>query len=677
MGDQNQIMDLRHLLNTLYNGKWVILAAVILTMAIAAVSNYFQDLKYQSYVQIQIDAPPFLPNQNADLVSQSNYYTNVEKYFRTQQEKLLSRRLRRVFAERIIKQDARYRNRSAELLIADFGNDLRVEPVEDTNLVTVYFSADNPDKAAEWLNIFADIFVEENARQQEENVKQNREFLRAQLNEIKNMLNTQQEQVNSHVSAAGGKTSADSVSDTDFLFRYQSAYDDARNKRMEEEQKLNKLEPYLSQSAILSNIPSFDFTSGLRTYFDKLSEANAAIEKLRLEGKGEEHPAVTAQKIDLQHWDEVIRAELKKSADSLRLNISSLKSAEQSALEVYNRKMAERKASSRQLQEVAKLEQAGESWTKASALVEDKLRSLKVIESFVTNNVSVVERAVANPRPISKRGLGFILIAGIGGIILGSGILIAGELMNPKVKTVEEIPASFDIPALGFLPRSKDFSLNEIRESYNVLRTEILFRREVHSHRCFMITSSIPQEGKTTVTYNLAKTLAAAGDRTVVLDFDLRKARIRSLLKGESSFNGNRVFSPVEGLNLRLETSDCSTLHFIVPVTLPQNPPFLLSQPEIRELLEYLRKRYDWVLIDTPPIGSVTDPIIIASMVDAVLFVIKHNFVDKRIVKNSIAALVKVNANPMGAVLNDLDLKKMSYYAYQNYYRYYSDSDIK
>ena len=117
-----------------------------------------------------------------------------------------------------------------------------------------------------------------------------------------------------------------------------------------------------------------------------------------------------------------------------------------------------------------------------------------------------------------------------------------------------------------------------------------------------MVTSTLPQEGKTTVAFNLAKTLAAAGDRTVVLDFDLRKARLRSLLtSSSSSMNGNRIFSPVEGLKLRLEATESRTLHVIVPVTLPQNPPFILSQPEIRELIEFLRGRYDWVLVDAPP----------------------------------------------------------------------------
>jgi Mrp family chromosome partitioning ATPase len=103
----------------------------------------------------------------------------------------------------------------------------------------------------------------------------------------------------------------------------------------------------------------------------------------------------------------------------------------------------------------------------------------------------------------------------------------------------------------------------------------------------------------------------------------------------------------------------------------------VLSQPEIREMIEYLRSRYEWILIDTPPVTSVTDAVILAPVVDTILFVVKHNFADKRLIRNSIDALRKANSRIMGAVLNDVDLRKMGYYAYQGYYRYYTESEAK
>ncbi|HYK88646.1 MAG TPA: polysaccharide biosynthesis tyrosine autokinase [Acidobacteriota bacterium] len=677
MDQQQAGFDLRQTISILLSGKWIVVTSMLLAMTAALISNYFQSFRYLSSAQLQIDAPPFLPNPGTDPNAQNGYYINIERYFKTQKEKLTSPRMFALFASRIKAKDPAYAARPAESIAAEFGGGFSVEPIEDTNLVTLRLSADNPDKAAEWLNSYADLFVEENARQQGENVKQNREFLRAQLDEIKSLLSTQQGQAGQGTGAAGEVQPEDALPvEGDFLFNYQSAYYDARRKRVEEEQKLNRLLPFLEIDADMASLPASDFSQNLRLYNEKSSEAQAALEKLRLEGKGDQHPAVVIKRQELTNLQEQLRAELRKVVDDIRLRVSVMAKTEENAQQTLNRKIAERRAATRQLREMSRIDRVRENWANTSSLVEEKLRGLKLMESFPTNNVSVVERARPDPSPVSRRGLSFVILVGFCGIILGAAIVIAGEKLNPKIKTFEDIQTGLEVPALGYIPRTGDFSLKEIREAYNVLRTETLHRRDTCQHRSILVTSSIPQEGKTTVALNLAKTLAAAGDRTVVIDFDLRKARLRSLVNSGNG-NADRTFSPVEGLKLRLETTDEPALHVVVPVDLPQQPPFILSQPGIRELIEYLRSRYDWVVIDTPPVTSVTDAVIVASFVDTVLFIIKHNFVDKRIAKSALAAVTKVNSNVMGAVLNDLDISRLSYYSYQGYYRYYGETEAK
>ncbi len=677
MDRQQAGFDLRQLLSVLVNGRWIILATMLLAVTGALISNYFQSLRYQAVAQIQIDAPNFLPNPGTDVNAQNGYYTNIERYFRTQKEKLTSRRMFGQFGSRLKERNPSYQSRSAESLAAEFGGGFSAEPIEETNLVTLRLMADNPDKAATWLNFYTDFCVEENARQQEENVRQNREFLRAQLNEIKSLLSSNQPQAGLATESAGEATRPEILpADSDFLASYQTAYDDARRRRIEEEQKLGKLLPFLDAAADLTGLPALDASPGLRLYSEKLGEARAALDRLRLEGKGEQHPAVVVKRQESISLKEQLRGELKKVVDSLRLSLSLLVKTEENAQQALNKKIAERRTAARQMKEMSRIDRVRDNYANASALVEEKLRGLKLLETFVTNNISIVERAQPDPSPVSRRGLGFVLFAGIGGIILGGAIVAAGDRLNPKIKTFEDIQTSLEVPALGYLPRTKDFSLHEIREAYNALRTEILYHRDTFQRRSLMVTSSVPQEGKTTVVLNLAKTLAAAGDRTVVLDFDLRKSKLRSLLGG-NEVNSDQLFSPVDDLKLRLEATSFPSLHLIAPVALPQHPPFVLSQPPIRELIEYLRSKYDWVLIDAPPVTSVTDPVIIAALVDAILFVVRYNFVDKRIAKNSLATLSKINANVMGAVLNDLDLKKLSYYSYQGYYRYYSETEAK
>lgn len=669
-----QHIDLRYLLHVLWGGKWIILACMLLAAGISFVNLHFQKVSYRAQAQIQIDAPPFLPTPGADFSSQSGYYSNIDRYFKTERQKLVSRRMTMLFAERLKKQDSRYASSPSESISGDLSGGLGLTPVEDTNLLWVHFTTDNPKKAAEWVNLYVDVYVEENGRLQNEAVQQSREVLRMQLDEIKTMLASHERQMTQFAESSNIPVTPEMASaEFDMLSRYRADHEEAKRKREEEEQRIAKLETYIPESAKLTSIPEMITSPSFRDYYSRWVDANTALEKLRLDGKGEEHPQVIAKKAEAESLRNQVRNELAKFVDGMKVNLQVLRKREEDTLRSYNQKLGERRVSSRHMAEMSSYVKSKENWASAFAAVEQKLRDLSLAESFVKNNVSVVEHAGPTGYPVAHRGLHFVILAVMGGLLLGLGLVAAGEFLNPKVKTVEEIQSALSVPALGFLPRARDFTMHEIRESYNVLRTELLFNRNIHRHKVIMVTSSIPQEGKTTVTMNLAKTLAEAGDKTMVVDFDLRKARLRSLMSSGKK-NGHRVFSPVDGLSLRLETTDLPTLHLTVPDSLPDQPPFLLSQSAIREFITYLGERYDWVLIDTPPVTSVTDPVIIAALADTILFVIKHNFVDKRIVRNSLSALAKTHARILGAVLNDLDVRKMRYYSYQSYYRYYSDS---
>jgi polysaccharide biosynthesis transport protein len=669
-------LDIRYILHVLWSGKWLILACMLLTMALAMVNNNFQKVSYRAQAQLQVDAPPFLPSPGADFTSQSSYYLNIDRYFKTEKQKLTSRRMHLLFAERLKQQNPRFQSQSNDAIAGELGGGISLAPVEDTNLLWLEFIADDPRKASDWVNLYVDLYVEENDRQQGEAVKQSRDVLKRQLYEIKSMLASQQTQMNQYAENSNVPVTPEMASvEFELLSRYRADYEDAKAKREEEEQKLSKLEGYIADSSKLTNIPELVSSPGFRSYYNQWVEANNALERLRLDGKGEEHPAVTAKRVELENLRKQLRNELVKYADGMRVSLSVLQNREQVSQKSYSQKMAERRVTSRHVAEMSSFMKSKENWASAFAAVEQKLRDLSLQEGFVNSNIKVVEHAGVGYR-VATRGMNFVVLATVGGMILGMALVVLGEVINPRVKTVEEIQTSLSVPALGFLPRTKDFALHQIRESYNVLRTELLFNKNLRQHKVIMVTSSLPEEGKTTVTMNLAKTLAAAGDRTMVVDFDLRKARLRSILSTGKQ-NGNSVFSPVEGLKLRVEQTQLPCLHLTVADSLPQNPPYLLSQPSLRDFIAYLREHYDWVLIDTPPVTSVTDPVIMAALVDTILFVIKYNFVDKRIVRNSLSALAKTHANIMGAVLNDLDVKKTRYYAYQSYYRYYSDSDAK
>src|SRR5881392_1676594 len=114
-------LDIRYILHVLWTGKWVILACMLLAMALAMVNNNFQKVTYRAQAQLQVDAPPFLPSPGADFTSQSGYYLNVDRYFKTEKQKLTSRRMHLLFAARLKQQNPSLQNYSIEAIAGELG----------------------------------------------------------------------------------------------------------------------------------------------------------------------------------------------------------------------------------------------------------------------------------------------------------------------------------------------------------------------------------------------------------------------------------------------------------------------------------------------------------------------------------------------------------------------------
>lgn len=207
-----------------------------------------------------------------------------------------------------------------------------------------------------------------------------------------------------------------------------------------------------------------------------------------------------------------------------------------------------------------------------------------------------------------------------------------------------------------------------IREAYKSLRTNLQFCG--NDKKVITITSSVSGEGKSTVTLNLAVSLAESGKKVMIVDADMR----RSVLLGRVAVNSN-----VKGLSYflsnqsKLEEVVCSTnvenLHIIFSGPVPPNPTELLDSEVFREMLDTLRQTYDYILIDTPPLGSVIDSAIVAKISDGAIFVIQSETISYRFACNVKAQLEKSNCPILGVVLNKVNILNRGYYS-RNYDKY-------
>lgn len=215
-----------------------------------------------------------------------------------------------------------------------------------------------------------------------------------------------------------------------------------------------------------------------------------------------------------------------------------------------------------------------------------------------------------------------------------------------------------------------DFRSNE---AYKQIRTNIQLCSS--NIKVICITSSLPNEGKSNVSFNLAVCMAESDKKVLFIDADLRKSVIIGRYKPDQEVSGlSNYLSGMKGLEDILYQTNIPKLDIIFTGPVPPNPVELLGSTSFIGLLDYLRGEYDFIIIDTPPLGSVIDSVVVAEHCDGVVLVIEANAISYKFIRNVKKQLEKGNCRILGAVLNKVDMKKGSYQYYSKKYNGYDDS---
>jgi len=207
-------------------------------------------------------------------------------------------------------------------------------------------------------------------------------------------------------------------------------------------------------------------------------------------------------------------------------------------------------------------------------------------------------------------------------------------------------------------------------EAYRTLRTNIQFSSFDKKVKTLLVTSSGPAEGKTTTSSNLAIVMAQGGSKTLLIDCDQRKPSVHKVF-GFSNANGlsNILVNENEvDIKIGIQETEIKNLHILSSGTRPPNPAELLGSTKMKNYIEELKKIYDFIILDTPPIVLVTDAQILAQYTDGCLLVISSGEAERDSVIKAKGLLEKVNAKILGVVINKMDSKKRGYYHYQYEY---------
>lgn len=208
-----------------------------------------------------------------------------------------------------------------------------------------------------------------------------------------------------------------------------------------------------------------------------------------------------------------------------------------------------------------------------------------------------------------------------------------------------------------------------ISEAYRTLRTNIQFSSIDSKPKTLLITSSSPQEGKTTTAVNLAVSIAQEGKKTVLLDCDLRKPKIHTIFKISNEAEGlSSILIDEIKTEQGIKETEVPNLYVLSSGKTPSNPSELLSSQRMQQFMEYLKQSFDYIVIDSPPIIAVTDAQIISKYTDACILIVAAGESDRNAVMRAKELLCNVNANLIGVVLNKIDISRGGYYKYSLYY---------
>ena len=316
----------------------------------------------------------------------------------------------------------------------------------------------------------------------------------------------------------------------------------------------------------------------------------------------------------------------------------------------------------------------------------NSLESIRLARLQNTPNIVRIEPATASEEPVRPRPLQNTLLAGAVGLMLAAGIVFLVEYLDDTLKTMEDVERTLKLPVVGYIAEIQHNSKSEeglyvvrqprspVSEAFRLLRTNLEFSSVDRPIRSLLITSTGPNEGKTTIAVNLAAVIAQGGKRVSIIDADLRRPKVHRFLGLSNQFGLSDLFrSSTTVKKVSQQASQLENVSVVTTGSLPPNPSELLGAIRMDNILEEAAREMDIVIVDGPP-SLVADVQLLAAKVDGVLMVIHPGHTQADAALATLEQLKRAGARIVGVVLNRIPRNRADYYGG---YRHYSPYDAR
>lgn len=724
--DDDDEIDLLQLWQTIWRRKWSIITLVLVVMMVTALAVLSMTPIYRAGATLLIE------QKSAKVVSIEQVYGldgSGNEYLQTQFELLKSRAL----AERVVKQlnltthpefDPRQQPeplidiggllanfKPSQVVPATLPEDLEegVDPTEaqifdsvtkafmgrisivpqgKSQLVRVEVEMADPRMAARAANALANGFIESQLEATMEMSMTATNWMNSRLSELRDTLKRAEDRLQAF-------REAENLVDVNGVATISAAelsltgdrMIDARRQRAEAQSQYQQVQTMRSGGwEKLATIPAVLGHPLIQQFKADEARARAKVDELS-KRYGARHPAMEAARSDLNAASASLRGQVEQIVAGIERNYQLAVANENSLQASFNANRSQIQEISRKEFRLRELQRDVDTNRALYDTFMTRLKETAATADLESANARVVDQAVVPTIPVKPKKSLIVAIAGLLALFVGIGLTLLIEALNNTFKSTDQVESKLNLPVLGILPLVKNkqraevahlFSDNKDRsfsESIRTIRTGVVLSGMDDPHKILVITSSIPGEGKSTVAANLAMALGQM-EKVLLIDADMRRP---TLAKNFDFAVGTPGLANLIAGTAKLEEciKHVDGIDMLGAGAVPPNPLELLSSARFEKVLEFLRSKYDRVVIDSPPTQAVSDATVLATHANALIYVVKSEATPIPLAQKGVGQLLQSNAPVTGVVLNQVDIKKAQKhgYSYGGYYDYYGYSN--
>lgn len=715
--DEFEQIDVRRYVEALRKRAWLIVLGLVAATAIAFGWTLRQPKLYRAAATIIIDTQTanVLGRQVSDVVEMGTggYWANAS-FFNKEYTVIRSRAVARRAAEKLdllhndernglggIDDKTERERKRAELDPADLlAGRYTVDAQDDAqNVVKVTVIDVDPDFAASASNAVAESYAELNLEKRVEGTQDASTWLQVQHKDLERKLEASENQLYTFMEE-NAVLNASLQSQLEEVMQRLSAFNtqlaEVQAQRIRQQVNAQALKDARANEALIDTIAEVRDATVIASLKTQLVELRAERTELMARYLPA-HPKVKALDEQVGLVEKNLEGQIDAVLVSLERQQASLETTERGLKDAIAQERQREARLNKLMLQYQRLKRGVDTNSRLYELVTTRQKEADLSGALKLNNVSVLDRARPPALPFKPNLKKNIVFGALLGLLLGCVLALGLDYLDNSVKTQEDVER-LNAPFLGLMPiieaakpargNATDIdSLNDrdlfvmrnpkssAAECARFIRTNLLFMSPDKPLKSFLVTSAAPQEGKTTTAISLAVTMAQSGSRTLIVDTDMRRPRLHRAF-GVSNDKG--LSSTIVGestLDDAIQATDAQDLDVLVCGPIPPNPAELLHTAAFKHIVKQLSERYERVIFDSPPVGAVTDPVVLGTHLDGAVVVLKAQRTTKDAATQAMRTLKDANVHIFGAVLNDVDLNSKrygsGYYAYYRKYGYY------